>query len=112
MFAGNIDTPHSRHQCLGIIDTVTGAFADVGSFGLSESMLKPAMAVDTDGRVVQTVHPDPATARILDWTEWRIPLDALSAMDLSQVASITLGIGGQGKGTTYFDNLRVGTPRP
>jgi hypothetical protein len=48
--AGNIYTPHSRHKHLGIIDTVTGTFTDVGSFfGLPEYTIIPAMAVDIDG---------------------------------------------------------------
>ncbi|MHC4147451.1 MAG: hypothetical protein ACYSUD_22120, partial [Planctomycetota bacterium] len=47
--AGNIYTPHERHQRLGVLDTVTGTFTDVGSFELPESVLIPAMAVDTDG---------------------------------------------------------------
>jgi hypothetical protein len=47
--AGNIYTPHERHQRLGVIDTVTGTFTDVGSFELPESLLIPAMALDLDG---------------------------------------------------------------
>ena len=47
--ASNIYTPHSRHKRLGVLDTVAGAFTDVGSFELPESVLIPAMAVDIDG---------------------------------------------------------------
>jgi len=47
--AGNIYTPHERHQRLGVIDTVTGTFTDVGSFELPESVLIQAMALDIDG---------------------------------------------------------------
>ena len=47
--AGNIYTSHSRHKRLGVLDTVTGTFTDVGSFELPESVLIPAMAVGIDG---------------------------------------------------------------
>ena len=47
--AGNIYTPHERHQRLGVIDTVTGTFTDVGSFELPASVLIPEMALDIDG---------------------------------------------------------------
>jgi hypothetical protein len=47
--AGKIYTPHSRHKHLGVLDTVTGTFTDVGSFGLPESILIPAMAFGIDG---------------------------------------------------------------
>ncbi len=47
--AGKIYTPHSRHKHLGVFDTVTGTFTDVGSFGLQASVLIPAMAFGIDG---------------------------------------------------------------
>ena len=47
--AGKIYTPHSRHQRLGVLDTVTGTFTDVGSFGLPDFTVIAAMAFDTDG---------------------------------------------------------------
>jgi hypothetical protein len=47
--AGKIYTPHSRHKHLGVLDTVTGTFTDVGSFELPESVLIPAMAFGIDG---------------------------------------------------------------
>ncbi len=54
--AGNIYTPHERHQRLGVIDTVTGTFTDVGSFELPESVLIPEMAVDIDGTLYGPVN--------------------------------------------------------
>ena len=53
---GNIYTPHERHQRLGVIDTVTGTFTDVGSFELPESVLIPEMAVDIDGTLYGLVN--------------------------------------------------------
>jgi hypothetical protein len=47
--AGKIYTPHNRHKHLGILDTVTGTFTDVGNFGLPDSVLVPAMAFGVDG---------------------------------------------------------------
>jgi outer membrane protein assembly factor BamB len=47
--AGKIYTPHSRAQRLGVLDTVTGTFTDVGSFELPESVIIPAMAFGIDG---------------------------------------------------------------
>lgn len=54
--AGKIYTPHERHQRLGVIDTVTGTFTDVGSFELPESVLIPEMAVDIDGTLYGLVN--------------------------------------------------------
>jgi outer membrane protein assembly factor BamB len=47
--AGNIYTPHERHQRLGALDTVTGTFTDVGSFELPESVIIASMAFGIDG---------------------------------------------------------------
>jgi hypothetical protein len=54
--AGNIYTPHERHQRLGVIDTVTRTFTDVGSFELPESVLIPEMALDIDGTLYGLVN--------------------------------------------------------
>ncbi|MHC4433862.1 MAG: hypothetical protein ACYTBS_18630, partial [Planctomycetota bacterium] len=54
--AGNIYTPHERHQRLGVINTVTGTFTDVGSFELPESVLIPVMALDPDGTLYGLVN--------------------------------------------------------
>ncbi|MHC4535164.1 MAG: NHL repeat-containing protein [Planctomycetota bacterium] len=47
--AGKIYTPHNRHQRLGVLDTVTGTFTDVGNFGLPDFTVIASMAFDTDG---------------------------------------------------------------
>ena len=86
--------------------------------GLSSNDPAPLYLVITDGagQAVQVVHPDPLATQVGEWTEWAIPLGDLGSVNLSGVQSITLGIGGEGgtngKGTMYFDSIRVGTPLP
>ena len=70
---------------------------------------------DSSGQTVQVDYPDPAATHITTWTEWVIPVTDLAALNLSSVQSMTIGIGGDGKvakGKIFFDNIRVGTPRP
>ncbi len=78
----------------------------------------PLYLVITDGagQALNVVHPDPLATQVGEWTEWAIPLSDLGSVTHSSVQSMTLGIGGDGspngKGTMYFDNIRVGTPLP
>ncbi len=61
-------------------------------------------------------HDDPAAARINKWTPWVIPLQqfAGSGVNLSNVTSITIGLGTRGTttvaggtGKMYFDDIRL-----
>jgi len=75
--AAELYAPHSVHQRLGMFNTTTGIFADVGSFELPAATVIPALAIDADGTVYglldvvgtptglsQLVTIDPATARV------------------------------------------------
>jgi ketosteroid isomerase-like protein len=75
--AAQIYTPHSRHQRLGMIDTATGAFTDLGSFKLPEFGVIPALAIDAEGTLYglfnfrgtpnvlsQLISIDPETAEV------------------------------------------------
>jgi hypothetical protein len=56
--------------------------------------------------------PDAAT--LTRWTEWNVPLQAFAdqGLNLSNVNSITLGLGSStgGTGTMYFDDIRLYAP--
>jgi hypothetical protein len=59
-------------------------------------------------------HDDPAVTQIGTWTEWVIDLTAFAGVDLTNVGSITIGIGTKGNpaadggtGTMYFDDVRL-----
>ena len=59
-------------------------------------------------------HDDPAATQITGWTEWVIDLTEVAGVDLTNVSSITIGIGtkgspvaGGGTGTMYFDDITL-----
>jgi hypothetical protein len=58
-------------------------------------------------------HDDPAVTQIGTWTEWVIDLSAFAGVDLTNVNSITIGLGTKGSpaaggtGTMYFDDIRL-----
>ncbi len=72
------------------------------------------------GQPAVVVHDDPAAATINAWTEWVIPLSALSdqGINLANVDSLAIGLGTRGNqtapggsGKMYFDDIRLYQPR-
>jgi len=66
------------------------------------------------------VHDDPLAATIDTWTEWVIPLQALTdqGINLTNVDRIAIGLGTQGNmtipggsGKMYFDDVRLNQPQ-
>ena len=70
---------------------------------------------NASGSPVVIAHDDPAAAQIDAWTEWRIPLQTLAdqGINLRDVDRIAIGLGSTGgasaggKGTMYFDDIRL-----
>ena len=68
------------------------------------------MFVAFDNAVIY--HDDASATQIAGWNEWIIDLAALG-VDLTNVNSITIGIGTKGSpatggtGTMYFDDIRL-----
>ena len=88
---------------------VSGNDAEPLYVGVSNSTGEPAIVV----------HDDPAATRIGAWTEWVIDLQNFidQGIDLTDVASIALGIGTRGNdtipggsGKMYFDDIRLYRP--
>ncbi len=58
-------------------------------------------------------HPDAAATQITGWNEWVIDLTEFAGVDLTNVGSITIGIGTRNApaagdvGTMYFDDVRL-----
>jgi hypothetical protein len=58
-------------------------------------------------------HDDPAVTQITGWNEWVIDLTEFAGVDLTNVNSITIGIGTKnspaagGDGTMHFDDIRL-----
>jgi len=58
-------------------------------------------------------HPDPAATQLTGWNEWVIDLTEFAGVNLSNVGSITIGIGTRNApaagdvGTMYFDDIRL-----
>lgn len=72
---------------------------------------------DALGREQSILHTNPNATIITDWDQWIIPLSTLNPVDLTQVKSISIGVGDPSAapsgamGTAYIDLLRIGTPR-
>jgi hypothetical protein len=97
--------------------TVTGQWMsqDIGIESNDAELLYVAVSNST-GNPAIVVHDDPAAAQIDTWTEWVIPLSALTdqGINLSNVDRIAIGLGTQGntttpggKGKMYIDDIRL-----
>ena len=70
------------------------------------------MFVALNGTAV-VYHDDPAASQITGWNEWVIDLTEFAGVDLTNVNTITIGVGTQnspaagGPGTMYFDDIRL-----
>lgn len=69
----------------------------------------------SDGTSAVVIHNDPTAAQIGTWTEWVIPVTALTdqGFDLTDIDSIAIGLGTRGNmtipggsGKMYFDDIR------
>jgi hypothetical protein len=73
------------------------------------------MFVALNGNAV-VYHDDPAVTEKPGWSEWTIELTEFAGVDLTNVNSITIGIGTKnspaagGSGTMYFDDIRLVRP--
>ncbi|MHC4433180.1 MAG: PA14 domain-containing protein [Planctomycetota bacterium] len=58
-------------------------------------------------------HDDPAVTQIVGWNQWVVDLTEFAGVDLTNVNTITIGIGTKGSpaaggtGTMYFDDIRL-----
>lgn len=74
------------------------------------------IVTDKAGQSRTVVHPDPSATVTPDWTEWRIPPSDLTAVDVTAVWQITLGVGDKarpeagGTGLLYIDDIGYGHP--
>jgi hypothetical protein len=81
--------------------------------GDTSNAAEPMYAALNGSAVVQNDNPD--AAQTASWTEWNIDLQAFAdqGVDLSNVNSITLGLGNKnnpvagGSGMMYFDDIRL-----
>ena len=70
------------------------------------------MFVALNGNTV-VYHDDPAATQMTGWNEWVIDLTEFAGVNLSNVNTITIGIGTKGSpaaggsGTMYFDDIRL-----
>ena len=87
--------------------------------GITSNDPEPMYVVLNGSAVVS--HENPDASLIDEWTEWRIDLQAFAdqGVDLTNVNSISIGIGTQGDtttpggfGTMYFDDIRLYRPAP
>jgi len=73
---------------------------------------------DSSGGVVVVTHPDPVLSARSGWTEWVIPYSELSGVNLGNVKTMYIGVGGRnnpsagGAGTVFIDDIGYGRPAP
>jgi len=71
---------------------------------------------DSTGKSVLVTHPDPLAANAGAWTEWKIPLNSLTGLNLARIKKLYLGVGDKkapvpgGSGRVYLDDIRVTRP--
>jgi regulation of enolase protein 1 (concanavalin A-like superfamily) len=71
---------------------------------------------DSTGKSITLTHPDPTAANVSAWTEWKIPLNSLTGVNLARVKKLSLGVGDKkapaagGSGRVYIDDIRVIKP--
>lgn len=87
--------------------------------GLATNAPERMYLVLNDTAVVN--HTDPAAVQTAAWTEWVIPLQQFTSLgvDLTNVTSITIGLGTRGNttvaggnGQMYIDDIRLTRPAP
>ena len=99
---------------------VSGQWAhqDIGITSNAAEPLYVAVS-NSAGSSAVVVHPDPAAANIVTWTEWIIPLQAFAdqGINLTNVDRIAIGLGTRGNmtisggsGKMYIDDIRLYRP--
>jgi regulation of enolase protein 1 (concanavalin A-like superfamily) len=71
---------------------------------------------DSAGKTAVAVNPDPAAVLMPAWTEWKIPLNSLTGINLAKVKTLYIGVGDRdnpvadGSGRLYIDDIRITKP--
>jgi len=114
--------------CEAVISNVTttgnvsGQWANQ-DIGIASNAAEPLYVAvsNASGAPAIVANDDPAAAQIDDWTEWRIPLQAIAdqGINLGNVDKIAIGLGNKsgmasagGSGTMYIDDIRLYRPAP
>jgi len=93
---------------------------DIGIVSNAAEPLYVAIS-NASGAPAVVANDNPAAAQIIDWTEWRVPLQAFAGqgINLRNVDKIAIGLGSQsgmasagGSGTVYIDDIRLCRPTP
>jgi hypothetical protein len=86
--------------------------------GLTRNSPQPLYVIveDSTGKKATVVNPNAAAISSTTWTEWKIPLTDLNAVNLSKVKRLYIGVGDKanaapdGTGRVYIDDIRVTKP--
>ncbi|MDI6450932.1 LamG-like jellyroll fold domain-containing protein [Anaerobaca lacustris] len=99
---------------------VTGAWqvAEVGVAQPEGNAVAPLYVAleDATGRSAVVTHPDANIVGRSGWNEWQIPLSEFGGVNLSQVDTMTIGVGNRtsptagGTGLLYIDDVGFGSP--
>ena len=97
---------------------VTGTW-EIAEIGLAQPVGNTPESVyvaleDSSGKVAVITHPDPTMSARSGWTEWVIPYSELTGINLGNVSTIYVGVGGRdnptagGTGTIFIDDIGFG----
>jgi hypothetical protein len=95
---------------------VTGAWetAEIGVDHPGNAQQSLYVAVeDSAGKVAVVTNPDPLAVLTTTWTEWSIPLQSLTGVNVAKVKKVYIGAGDRkspapgGTGRVYIDDIRV-----
>jgi len=105
-------------------DWTTAGVAELSLWyrGVSDNATEPLYVAvsNTSGAPAVVASDDPSAAQIIQWTEWRIPLQSLAdqGINLTNVEAIAIGLGSKGgasaggSGTMYIDDIRLNRAEP
>jgi hypothetical protein len=72
-----------------------------------------AVLEDNSGAMAMAVHPNPAATQIDQWWKWKIPLSDFAGVDLTDVNTLTIGVGdGEPGGTGSVDIQQIRVVKP
>jgi hypothetical protein len=71
---------------------------------------------DSSGKVAVAANANPNIVRVGVWTQWEIPLNSFTGVNLAKVKKLYIGVGDRktpvagGSGRIYVDDIRVTKP--
>jgi hypothetical protein len=121
----NINAPYYSETVREFADTENWTVSDANVLvlyfrGKTANAAAPLYVAveDTSRRVAVVVHADPKAVNLSAWTQWKIPLDQFTGVNLAAVKKLYIGVGDRnapkagGAGKLFIDDIAVTKPAP